>query len=223
MSIRRGQQLKEPTKMSTGSPAADKGLSSKLLTMKFMRQAATKEQIAEAEKEQRRADDASKWTLEPPADEQANKAAESNVTVSGSSSPSTDRQITIGQSKVRILQGIGFQVIDAHEVEEGSSTPTGRKSWGKFNTQFDELAEADSDDSDGEEEEEVDEEEAKRRRIQTERDEENMMKSARKKQGISGAGGGGGGGGGGSKGGKKDSKKRQAGQKGKKESKKQKR
>lgn len=89
-----------------------------------MRQAATKQQLEEAELEQQKVSDASRWTLNTETEQSSSRA----------SSPATPTQITVGKSKVRILKGIGFQIIDSTVAEEGSPSSTGRKSWGRFNT-----------------------------------------------------------------------------------------
>ncbi|KAK9451541.1 uncharacterized protein V1518DRAFT_408833 [Limtongia smithiae] len=74
-----------------------------------MRQASTKEKLAELEQEQRQIDHASKWTLE-------------------TESPSTTA--TASQSQITIIQGVGFHSIDM--PTENSPELKGRQSWGKF-------------------------------------------------------------------------------------------
>ncbi|KAK9325896.1 hypothetical protein V1517DRAFT_312921 [Lipomyces orientalis] len=157
----------EPTTEKVNmSPMTAKGLSSKLLTMKFMRQAATKEKLAELEEQQRLIDDATKWSL-PGAQEYSNATP---------------------NSKLKIIQGVGFHIIDS----SGEDLPAlaGRRSWGRFNEKFDESKKAESNESssDDDEEEEEDPEERKKRRKRELEEEESMILHARKSKSVSGAG-----------------------------------
>ncbi|KAK9332798.1 hypothetical protein V1520DRAFT_334353 [Lipomyces starkeyi] len=156
-------------KVATPSTASAKGLSSKLLTMKFMRQAAAKEKLAELEEQQRQVDDASKWRL-PDTEKYA------NVTPS---------------SKLRVIQGVGFHVIDSSN--EDLPALAGRRSWGRFNEKFDQTKKNESPKSspDGDEEEaeeDEDPEEMKKRRKREQEEEENMILHARMSKSVSGAG-----------------------------------
>ncbi|KAK9249408.1 hypothetical protein V1506DRAFT_525853 [Lipomyces tetrasporus] len=151
-------------KVTTPSPMTAKGLSSKLLTMKFMRQAATKEKLADLEEQQRLIDDATKWSL-PSAQENSNATPTSNL---------------------KIIQGVGFHIIDS----SGEDLPAlaGRRSWGRFNEKFDESKKAESDESSSDEEEEEEPEERKKRRKRELEEEESMILHARKSKSVSGAG-----------------------------------
>ncbi|KAK9369553.1 hypothetical protein V1509DRAFT_619800 [Lipomyces kononenkoae] len=149
-------------------PGSAKSLSSKLLTMKFMRQAAAKEELAELEEQQRQADDASKWIL------------------------SDDQTRTDGApiSKLKIVQGVGFHVIDSSS--EDLPALAGRRSWGRFNEKFDPENKGESDESnsedDGDKEVIEDPEEMRKRRKREQEEEESMILRARMSKSVSGAG-----------------------------------
>ncbi|KAK9239149.1 hypothetical protein V1525DRAFT_399317 [Lipomyces kononenkoae] len=159
-----------PQTLDTPSPASAKGFSSKLLTMKFMRQAAAKEKLAELEEQQRQVDDASKWKL--PDDRTSSNG------------------VGVTPSRLKIVQGVGFHVIDSSS--EDLPALAGRRSWGRFNEQFDDGNKGESDESscedDDDKEEIEDPEEMRKRRRREQEEDKNMILHARMSKSVSGAG-----------------------------------
>ncbi|KAK9465522.1 hypothetical protein V1512DRAFT_265667 [Lipomyces arxii] len=135
-----------------------------------MRQAATSEKLAEIRTQQKQISDASKWSLD------------NSATAVGFDAP-----------KVKIVKGIGFEVIDSTQED---SVVRGRRSWGMFNKKYDaerysEQRTEDADEEGKKQEDENDEDddedsEAKAKRRQLENAaESSLIKTARKQQRIS--------------------------------------
>ncbi|KAK9456386.1 hypothetical protein V1511DRAFT_497392 [Dipodascopsis uninucleata] len=160
---------------STPNTTASKGLSSKLLTMKFMRQAES--QNTKNTTETKSASSDSKWTL---GDDELQLKETDEI-----------------KSRYTIISGVGLNVIDQMqnnegEVDEDFPRPQGnigRRSWGNFNEKFDISRKDDADDdaiNNSEDSESEDEEEVKRRRRQDLAMEKDIMLRAQKQHRISG-------------------------------------
>ncbi|KAK9481048.1 hypothetical protein V1514DRAFT_365410 [Lipomyces japonicus] len=114
------QRLASSSASTSGSKNV---LSSKLLTMKFMRQAENKEEQVDGDDQGRQVAHESKWTLSPPSANANDKQKIITRNFDGNSYNNNN--------SFTIVSGVGFQDID------DADNATGRRSWGKFNSKLD--------------------------------------------------------------------------------------